>query len=133
MPAISSAWSVTRRGHEKNLFAEALAFAPVFPGRAGVTGRPAIEREFRPLWARNGACPRATTQITRLRTAKGAAPTMNPEWKRGMSEARQHFEALRARWPRAFPASDPELRPRASGWSTKHPSIALNTSGPVIS
>jgi sRNA-binding protein len=40
---------------------------------------------------------------------------MNPELKRGMSEARQHFEALRARWPRAFPASDHALRPLASG------------------
>ena len=47
--------------------------------------------------------------------AKGAAPTMNPEWKRGMSEARQHFDALRARWPRAFPASDHDVRPLASG------------------
>lgn len=47
--------------------------------------------------------------------AKGAAPTMNPELKRGLSEARQHFEALRARWPRAFPASDLDVRPLASG------------------
>jgi sRNA-binding protein len=47
--------------------------------------------------------------------AKGAAPTMNPELKRGMSEAHQHFDALCARWPCAFPASDRDVRPLASG------------------
>jgi hypothetical protein len=42
---------------------------------------------------------------------------MNPELKRGMSEARQHFEALCAGWPRDFPASDLDVRPLASGGS----------------
>jgi sRNA-binding protein len=40
---------------------------------------------------------------------------MNPEWKRGLTEARQHFDALGARWPRAFPASDHDVQPLASG------------------
>jgi sRNA-binding protein len=49
------------------------------------------------------------------RREKEPRQTMNPELKRGLSEARQHFEALRARWPRAFPASDHDVRPLASG------------------
>ena len=40
---------------------------------------------------------------------------MNPEIKRGLTEARQHFEALRARWPQAFPAKGHEVRPLALG------------------
>jgi hypothetical protein len=48
----------------------------------------------------------------RRRERSGA--TMNPEWKRGLNEAHQHFEALRARWPLAFPAKNPDVRPLAS-------------------
>ena len=40
---------------------------------------------------------------------------MNPATKRGLTEARQHFEALRARWPQAFPAKGHEVRPLALG------------------
>jgi sRNA-binding protein len=40
---------------------------------------------------------------------------MTQEMKRGLSEGRQHFQALHARWPRAFPVKSHELRPLASG------------------
>jgi sRNA-binding protein len=36
---------------------------------------------------------------------------MNPERKRGYQEAAAQFEALRARWPKAFPARSSEVRP----------------------
>ena len=38
---------------------------------------------------------------------------MNPETKRGLKEGHLHFEALRARWPRAFPYKRDEVRPLA--------------------
>jgi len=39
---------------------------------------------------------------------------MHPETKRGLKEGHLHFEALRSRWPRAFPAKRHEVRPLAS-------------------
>jgi hypothetical protein len=36
---------------------------------------------------------------------------VNPERKRGYQEAAVQFEALRARWPKAFPAKFSEVRP----------------------
>jgi sRNA-binding protein len=39
---------------------------------------------------------------------------MNPETKRGLTEAFQHFAALRERWPSAFPAKPDDVRPLAS-------------------
>lgn len=38
---------------------------------------------------------------------------MHADFKRGIAEAGQHFDALRARWPRAFPANPHEVRPLA--------------------
>ena len=40
---------------------------------------------------------------------------MNSELKRGLVEGRQRFEALRARWPLAFPARGGDVRPLAIG------------------
>jgi sRNA-binding protein len=40
---------------------------------------------------------------------------MKPETKRGLAEGRQHLEALRARWPQAFPARGVDVRPLATG------------------
>src|SRR5208282_2804177 len=51
------------------------------------------------------------------------------EWRRGAKDARQAFELLRARWPKAFPAKSHEVRPLASavpaivealGWSPQY-------------
>jgi sRNA-binding protein len=38
---------------------------------------------------------------------------MHADFKRGIAEAGQHFDELRARWPRAFPANPHEVRPLA--------------------
>jgi|SRR5208283_765599 len=52
--------------------------------------------------------------------------TKKDEWRRGAKDARQAFELLRARWPKAFPAKSHEVRPLANvtadlqeafGWS----------------
>ena len=52
--------------------------------------------------------------------------TTKSDWKRGAQNARQAFELLRARWPKAFPAKSHEVRPivnitaevqEAFGWS----------------
>src|SRR5271165_7461250 len=52
--------------------------------------------------------------------------TKKDEWRRGAKDARQAFELLRARWPKAFPTKSHEVRPLASvtaelqealGWS----------------
>ncbi len=51
------------------------------------------------------------------------------EWRRGAKDARQAFELLRAKWPKAFPAKSHEVRPLASavpaivealGWSPQY-------------
>jgi sRNA-binding protein len=53
----------------------------------------------------------------------------NPEWKRGVAESRQQIEILRARWPKAFPAKNHEVRPlavpaaevaEATGWTPRY-------------
>src|SRR5208283_3118070 len=55
--------------------------------------------------------------------------TKKDEWRRGAKDARQAFELLRARWPKAFPAKSHEVRPLASavpaivealGWSPQY-------------
>ncbi len=55
--------------------------------------------------------------------------TKKDEWQRGAKDARQAFELLRARWPKAFPAKSHEVRPLASavpaivealGWSPQY-------------
>jgi len=38
---------------------------------------------------------------------------MHTDFKRGIAEAGQHFDALRARWPLAFPANPRKVRPLA--------------------
>src|SRR5271165_5669180 len=51
------------------------------------------------------------------------------EWQGGAKDARQAFELLRAKWPKAFPAKSHEVRPLASavpaivealGWSPQY-------------